>query len=69
MTTQRRTALDDLSWHCGEAYDLAVTRYGCVAKRLENNRPLLASGPDGLREPIWADYAAQPVPRDPAGRP
>lgn len=69
IMTQRRTALDDFSWHWGEAYDLTVTRYGWVAKRLDNNRALLAGGPDGLRELIRADYAAHPVSRDLARRP
>jgi hypothetical protein len=59
-----RTALDDLDWHWGEVYDLAVTRAGWVAKRLDNNRALVADSPEGLRDLIWADYAAEPVSRD-----
>jgi hypothetical protein len=57
-------ALHDLDHHWGEAYDIAVTRAGWVAKRLDNGRALVASGPDGLRQQIWADYGAEPVPRD-----
>lgn len=64
MTMQTQTALDDLSWHWGEAYDLAVTRAGWIAKRLDNGRALVAASPSGLRELIIGDYAAQPVPRD-----
>jgi hypothetical protein len=57
-------ALDDLDWHWGQVYDLAVTRAGWVAKRLDNNRALVADSPEGLRELIWADYAAEPVSRE-----
>lgn len=66
MTMQIRTALDQLSWNWGEMYDLAVTRSGWVAKRLDNGRALVAGGPDGLRELIIADYAAEPVSREAA---
>ncbi len=61
--SQRQWALEDLSWHWGEAYDLAVNRAGWVAKRLDNNRALVAESPDGLRELIVADYSAAPVSR------
>ena len=61
-----RTALEELSWHSGGAYDLAVTSSGWVAKRLDNGRALVASGPGGLREQIIADYAAEPVSREAA---
>ena len=64
MKMKMRTALDDLDWHWGEVYDLAVTRAGWVAKRLDNNRALVADSPEGLRDLIWADYAAEPVSRD-----
>jgi hypothetical protein len=59
-----RAALNDLDHHWGDVYDLAVTRAGWVAKRLDNGRALVASGPDGLRQKIWADYGAEPVRRD-----
>jgi hypothetical protein len=59
-----RAALNDFDHHWGEAYDLAVTRAGWVAKRLDNGRALVASGPEGLRQQIWADYGADPVPRN-----
>ena len=61
MTMPTWRALDDLSWHWGQAYDLAVTRSGWVAKRLDNGRALVASDPDGLRELIWADHVRDPV--------
>ena len=58
-------ALNDLDWHWGGAYDLAVTRAGWVAKRLDNNRALVvASSPEELRTLIQADYGAEPVSRD-----
>lgn len=57
----RHSALDDLDYHWGEAYDLAVTRVGWVAQRLDNGRSLVAVGPDELRDLIAADYEAQPV--------
>jgi hypothetical protein len=66
MTKQIQTALDQLSWNWGEVYDLAVTRSGWVAKRLDNGRALVASEPNGLRELIIADYAAEPVCREAA---
>jgi hypothetical protein len=68
MTMQTQTALDDLRWHWGEAYDPAVTSAGWVAKRLDNGRALVAASPSGLRELIIGDYGAEPVPRDLAPR-
>ena len=60
----RQAALNDLDWHWGESYDLAVTRAGWVAKRLDNNRALVAGSPEELRALILADYTAEPVARD-----
>lgn len=60
----RNAELDDLDTRWGDLYDLAVTRDGWVAKRLDNNRPLLAGTPAELRRKIVADYNAQPVPRE-----
>ncbi len=59
----RQAALDDLDWHWGESYDLAVTRAGWVAKRLDNNRALVAASPEELQALILADHAAEPVAR------
>ena len=61
--TADRAALHDLDQHWGEAYSIAVTSSGWVAKRLDNGRALVASGPGGLRELIVADSTAEPVPR------
>jgi len=60
----RAAALDDLDGRWGEAYDLAVTRAGWVAKRLDNNRALLAGSPGELGALILADDTAGPVARD-----
>jgi hypothetical protein len=60
----RNAELGDLDTLWGDLYDLAVTRDGWVAKRLDNNRPLLAGTPAELRRKIEADYHAQPVPRE-----
>ena len=59
-----QAALHDLDHHWGEAYDIALTRAGWVAKRLDNGRALVASGPGGLRGLIVADISAEPVPCD-----
>lgn len=61
---ERQRQINLLDYHWGEAYDLAVTRSGWVAKRLDNNRALVASSPEELRELIIEDYAAEPVSRD-----
>jgi hypothetical protein len=60
----RNAELGDLDARWGDLYDLAVTRDGWIAKRLDNNRPLLAGTPAELRRKIVADYNAQPVPRE-----
>jgi hypothetical protein len=59
----RDAALHDLDWHWGQAYDLAVTGDGWVAKRLDNGRSLAAPSPEELRALIIADYADVPVAR------
>jgi hypothetical protein len=58
----RAAALNDLDWHWGGAYDLAVTRAGWVAKRLDNNRALVAGSPEELRALILADYTTAQMP-------
>jgi hypothetical protein len=58
----RITALHDLDRTWGEGYDLAITRAGWVAKRLDNGRPLTAASPGELHDLITADCAAEPVP-------
>jgi hypothetical protein len=64
MTKADQAALHDLDHHWGEAYDLAVTRAGWVAKRLDNCRALVGESADGLRDLIVADHGAEPVPHD-----
>lgn len=58
MMPAGQTALRDLDERWGEAYDIAITRAGWIAKRLDDGRPLVASGPEGLCELIRADDTA-----------
>ena len=58
----RDEALRDLDSRCGEAYDLAVSRAGWIAKRLDNDRSLVANSPEKLRQKIEADVWASPIP-------
>ncbi|MGO9780720.1 MAG: hypothetical protein ACLPQY_13280 [Streptosporangiaceae bacterium] len=51
----RDAALRDLDSRYGEAYYLAITRAGWIAKRLDDNRALVADSPEGLRQKIEAD--------------
>ena len=44
LTAEQAASLRDLGWHWGEVYDIAVTRAGWVAKRLDNKRALVAAG-------------------------
>jgi hypothetical protein len=55
LTRAQRAALDDLDLDWGDAYDLAVTPPGWVAKRLDNQHTLTAHSPDELRGLIAAD--------------
>jgi hypothetical protein len=64
LNKARVAALNDLDFRWGELYDLAVTRAGWVAKRLDNGRALVAGSPAELGELITEDYTAQPVPGD-----
>ena len=58
-------ALDELEFHWGSAYHLAVTDGVCTAWRRDGKGGTLTSAvPEGLRLLIVADYAAMPVPRD-----
>ena len=58
-------ALDELEFHWGSAYHLAVTGGVCAAWRRDGKGGTLTSPvPEGLRLLIVADYAAVPVPRD-----
>jgi hypothetical protein len=64
----RTAALNDLDGRWGEAYDLAVTGDGWVARRLDNGRSLVASCPAELRALITADDRAETAARAAAGR-
>ena len=58
-------ALDEIEFHWGSAYHLAVTGGVCAAWRRDGKGGMLTSPvPEGLRPLIVADYAAMPVPRD-----
>jgi hypothetical protein len=60
-----RAALDELEFHWGSAYHIAVVDGMYTARRLDGKGvPLTDPLPAGLRLRIQADYAALPVPRD-----
>ena len=60
-----RAALDELEFHWGSAYHIAVADGMYTARRLDGKGvPLADPLPAGLRLRIQADYAAMPVPRD-----
>jgi len=61
--TAREAALNNLDERWGHAYDLAITRAGWVAKRLDDGRALVAAGPVELSALITADDAPAPVAR------
>ncbi len=58
-------ALEELRFHWGEAYDIAIAGGMWTARRRDGRGGTLASPlPEGLLVLIRADYAAMPVPRD-----
>jgi len=58
-------ALDELEFHLGNAYDIAITGGMWTARRRDGRGDVLADPlPEGLRLRILADYEAMPVPRD-----
>jgi len=58
-------ALDDLEFHWGSAYHIAIVDGRWTARRKDGRGSTLADPlPEGLRQRIQADYAAMPVPRD-----
>jgi hypothetical protein len=58
-------ALNELKFHWGSAYQLAVVGGVCTAQRRDGHGSTLTSPvPEGLRLLIVADYTAMPVPRD-----
>jgi hypothetical protein len=57
--------LEELEFHWGSAYHLAVIHGVCTAWRKDGRGGTLADPlPEGLRLRILADYEAMPVPRD-----
>ena len=56
MGAYQQAELDRLDRLWGEDYDLAVTRAGWVAKRLDNGRALVAANPGKLHTLIAADH-------------
>jgi hypothetical protein len=56
-------ALADLRWHWGEAYEITEACGVWRAVRLDNQRAVVATEAEELRDLITADYARQPVPR------
>jgi hypothetical protein len=59
--------LDELEFHWGSAYHLAVIDGICTARRKDGKGSTLTDPlPEGLRLRILADYHASPVPRDAA---
>ncbi len=60
-------ALDEVEYHWGSAYHVAVTDGLCTARRRDGKGGTLTDPlPEGLWLRIVADYRADPVPRDPA---
>jgi hypothetical protein len=58
--------LDELEFHRGSAYHIAMADGICTARRRDGQGSTLADPlPEGLRLRILADYHADPVPRDP----
>jgi hypothetical protein len=60
---RRDEALDSLSWHWGDAYEVSEALGVWRAVRLDNGRTLVATEAEELWDLIMADYARQPVPR------
>ncbi len=60
-----RAALEELEFHWGSAYHIAVADGMYTARRLDGKGvPLTDPLPAGLLLRIQADYTALPVPRD-----
>jgi len=59
-------ALEEVEFHWGSAYHLAVVDGVCTARRRDGKGGTLTDPvPEGLHLQIVADYRADPVPRDP----
>jgi hypothetical protein len=58
-------ALEELEFHWGSAYHVAITSAVFTATRRDGQGTRLADpSPEGLLRQIRADYSALPVPRD-----
>jgi hypothetical protein len=63
MQSARATALHDLDWHWGSAYEITEALGVWRAVRRDNQVTLVASDPGELWRLIIADYTARPVRR------
>ena len=61
---QFRLVLEALRWNWGEAYEIGVSAGLWTAERRDGRGKLEEDGPESLRAAMFADYSAQPVPRD-----
>lgn len=61
-----RYALEALTWHWGEAYEISYSDDGAWSARRRDGLggALEASAPEELRQAILDDYTLRPVPRD-----
>jgi hypothetical protein len=59
----RDVALEALDWHWGDAYEITEACGVWRAVRRDNQRTLVATAPEDLRDLIRKDYNARPVPR------
>jgi hypothetical protein len=60
----RDEALKYLQWNWDEAYEITEASGVWRAVRLDNQKTLIATEAQDLRDEIVQDYAANPVPRD-----
>lgn len=63
MYSDEWTALDNLRWNWGEAYQIDNRGFAWVAHRRDDQTALHADSPEELHQAIVADYAARKVAR------
>jgi hypothetical protein len=63
----RDKALAALTWHWGEAYEITEAVGVWRAVRRDNQRTLVATEAEDLRDLIIKDYSKEPVPRGAGG--
>ncbi len=56
--------LEELEFHWGDAYEVAVADGMWTARRRDGKGTLADPLPEGLHAKVAADYGADPVPRD-----